>query len=326
MHLNANNIFSVQSPAAFSSLCLDVFYYQALACKPYKTYLQHLGVNPRDIKTAEEIPFLPIRFFKEQKVYASNKPEELIFTSSSTTGMGESKHFVSDAGIYKESFRKGFKQFYGEPSNYTILALLPSYLERSSSSLTYMVEDLIRQSGQPDSGFFLHNHSELFDILCRLKEAQKPCLLFGVSFGLLDFIESFPISFPELIVMETGGMKGRRKEMIREELHGLLCKGFGVESIHSEYGMTECLSQAYSKGNGIYHCPPWMRILTRDIYDPFSYVKHGATGGVNVIDLANLYSCSFIETQDLGRVYENGTFEILGRFDSSDVRGCNLLV
>lgn len=326
MTADTANIFSIQSQTDFEPICLDIFRYQAEKCAAYQTYINSLGINPQEVRTIGDIPFLPIRFFKERKVYASDKPEEIVFTSSSTTGAGESRHFVSDVGMYEESFGKGFQYFYGEPSSYTILALLPSYLERNGSSLIYMAEALIKQSDKPGSGFFLHNHRELFDTLIRLKEAGQPCLLIGVSFGLLDFVERFPISFPELTVMETGGMKGRRKEMVREELHGLLCKGFGVESIHSEYGMTECLSQAYSKGNGLYCCPPWMKVFTRDIYDPFSQVKYGETGGINIIDLANIYSCSFIETQDLGKVYEDGSFEILGRFDNSDIRGCNLMV
>lgn len=324
--LNPTNIFSIQTPTDFESVCLDVFRYQAEYCEPYKTYLRNLGINAQEVTAINQIPFLPIHFFKERKVYASDKPEEMIFTSSSTTGTGESRHFISDIGIYEQSFRQGFQHFYGLPNSYTILALLPSYLDRNGSSLIYMVEDLIKQSDKPSSGFFLHNHKELFSSLSCLKGKGGVCLLIGVSFALLDFVEHYPIDFPELIVMETGGMKGRRKEMVREELHSLLCKGFGVENIHSEYGMTECLSQAYSKGKGLYHCPPWMKVLTRDIYDPFSQVKSGETGGVNIIDLANIYSCSFIETQDLGKVYENGTFEILGRFDSSDIRGCNLMV
>ena len=324
--LASTNIFSIQSEENFEAACLAIFRYQAEYCEPYKIYLNNLGVNPQQIKTINEIPFLPIRFFKERKVYASTKPEEVIFTSSSTTGTGESKHFIAEVDIYEQSFGKGFQHFYGFPSDYTILALLPSYLERNGSSLIYMVEELILQSNKPDSGFFLHNHSELFDKLCYLKKEKKPCLLIGVSYALLDFVEHYPISFPELIVMETGGMKGRRKEMVRQELHNMLCKGFGVETIHSEYGMTECLSQAYSKGRGIYNCPPWMKVLARDIYDPFGLVKYGETGGVNIIDLANVYSCSFIETQDLGKVYEDGSFEILGRFDNSDIRGCNLMI
>ncbi|MDR0659580.1 MAG: acyltransferase [Prevotellaceae bacterium] len=326
MILSSSNIFAIQSKVAFETVCLDIFRYQAERCEFYRAYLKNLGVNPLEIKAIENIPFLPIRFFKERKVYSAAKPEEVTFTSSSTTGTGESKHFVSDISIYEESFRRGFQQFYGEPNRHTILALLPSYLERNGSSLIYMVEDLIKQSGKSDSGFFLYNHGELFDRLNRLKKAGESCVLIGVSFALLDFAEHYPINFPELIVMETGGMKGHRKEMVREELHGVLCKGFGVENIHSEYGMTECLSQAYSKGRGLYRCPPWMKVMVRDIYAPFNYVQYGVTGGVNIIDLANIYSCSFIETQDLGKANEDGFFEILGRFDNSDIRGCNLMV
>lgn len=324
--IDISNIFSIKNQAELDAACLMVFQYQAKRCEPYRTYIKNLGIAAQDIKSADQIPFLPIRFFKERKVYTLDKPEEVVFTSSSTTGTGESQHFVADVSIYEESFRKGFQYFYGHPSGYTILALLPSYLERNGSSLIYMVEDLIKQSGKPDSGFFLHNHSQLFETLSHLKEKNEPCLLIGVSFALLDFIELHSTNFPELVVMETGGMKGRRKEMIREELHNTLCKGFGVERIHSEYGMTECLSQAYSKSEGVYRCPPWMKVLTRDIYDPFARVKHGVTGGINIIDLANIYSCSFIETQDLGKVYEDGSFEILGRFDNSDIRGCSLMV
>jgi hypothetical protein len=216
--------------------------------------------------------------------------------------------------------------FYSDIKDYTVLALLPSYLEREGSSLIYMVDDLIKQSDNPDSGFFLYNHDELYQQLIKQQEAQKPTLLIGVTFGLLDFIEQYNIHFPELIVMETGGMKGRRKEMIREELHQVLCKGFGVSTIHSEYGMTELLSQAYSKGEGIFDCPPWMQIIIRDTNDPITTLSNGKTGGINVIDLANINSCSFIATQDLGKTYADGSFEVLGRFDQSDIRGCNLLI
>ena len=255
-----------------------------------------------------------------------NKRVEITFTSSGTTGMITSSHYISDVSWYTESFRKAFQLFYGDIQNYTLLALLPSYLEREGSSLIYMTDDLIRQSCNPDSGFFLYNHDELYQLLKKQQQMQKPTLLIGVTFALLDFIENYNLNFPELIVMETGGMKGRRKEMIREELHAQLCKGFGVGAIHSEYGMTELLSQAYSKGKGIFNCPPWMKIITRDTNDPMSRLGHDKTGGINVIDLANSNSCSFIATQDLGRVYADSSFEVLGRFDNSDIRGCNLLV
>jgi len=240
--------------------------------------------------------------------------------------MINSKHLVTDVSWYEESFRRAFGLFYGDIKSYCVLALLPSYLEREGSSLIYMAEDLVKSSENPDSGFYLYNHEELFQQLKKHQQAGKPTLLIGVTFALLDFIEHYQLDFPELIVMETGGMKGRRKEMIREELHQTLCKGFGVKSIHSEYGMTELLSQAYSKGDGIFNCPPWMKIITRDTNDPMTELAVNQTGGINIIDLANINSCSFIATQDLGRTYGDGSFEVLGRFDNSDIRGCNLLI
>ena len=237
-----------------------------------------------------------------------------------------SSHYVTDKSWYEDSFRNAFRLFYGDIESYTVLALLPSYLEREGSSLIYMADDLIKQSNHPDSGFFLYNHDELAAQIKKQQQLQKPTLLIGVTFALLDFIEKYHFDFPQLIVMETGGMKGRRKEMIREELHNNLCQGFGVNAIHSEYGMTELLSQAYSKGEGIFNCPSWMRIITRDTNDPLTIINNQTVGGINVIDLANINSCSFIATQDLGRVYANGSFEVLGRFDNADIRGCNLLV
>jgi hypothetical protein len=240
--------------------------------------------------------------------------------------MVTSSHHVTDKTWYEDSFRNAFGLFYGDIKDYTVLALLPSYLEREGSSLIYMVDDLIKQSNNPDSGFFLYNHDELYQQLKKQQDTKKPTLLIGVTFGLLDFIDTYKVNFPQLIVMETGGMKGRRKEMIREELHEVLCKGFGVTTIHSEYGMTELLSQAYSKGEGIFDCPPWMKIIIRDTNDPISTLSNGKTGGINVIDLANINSCSFIATQDLGKTHADGSFEVLGRFDQSDIRGCNLLI
>jgi hypothetical protein len=237
-----------------------------------------------------------------------------------------SSHYVTDVTWYTESFRKAFTLFYGDVKDYTVLALLPSYLEREGSSLIYMATDLIKESAKLDSGFYLYNHEELYGQLKKQRKEEKPTLLIGVTFALLDFTEKYNLNFPELIVMETGGMKGRRKEMIREELHGLLCKGFGTENIHSEYGMTELLSQAYSKGKGIFNCPPWMKIMIRDPNDPLSNLGNEKTGGINIIDLANINSCSFIATQDLGKIYADNSFEILGRFDNSDIRGCNLLI
>ncbi|MDB5112890.1 MAG: Acyl-protein synthetase, LuxE [Mucilaginibacter sp.] len=307
-------------------VALQIFQYQAQHCTVYKEFIAGLKINPANVKTIEQIPFLPIEFFKTHSVVSTNDPVQVTFTSSGTTGITTSSHFVTDVSWYEESFRQAFQLFYGDIKNYTILALLPSYLEREGSSLIYMANDLIKQSQNPDSGFFLYNHDELEKQLKKQQQAKKSTLLIGVTFALLDFIEQHPINFPELIVMETGGMKGRRKEMIREELHDTLYKGFGVDAIHSEYGMTELLSQAYSKGNGIFNCPPWMRIITRDTNDPMSILPGDKAGGINVIDLANINSCSFIATQDLGKVYPDGSFEVLGRFDNADIRGCNLLI
>jgi phenylacetate-coenzyme A ligase PaaK-like adenylate-forming protein len=319
-------IFSINHNEQFNMVALQIFQHQAQHCTVYKEFIAGLKINPANVKTIEQIPFLPIEFFKTHSVVSTNDPVQVTFTSSGTTGITTSSHFVTDVSWYEESFRQAFQLFYGDIKNYTILALLPSYLEREGSSLIYMANDLIKQSQNPDSGFFLYNHDELEKQLKKQQQAKKSTLLIGVTFALLDFIEQHPINFPELIVMETGGMKGRRKEMIREELHDSLYKGFGVDAIHSEYGMTELLSQAYSKGNGIFNCPPWMRIITRDTNDPMSILPSDKAGGINVIDLANINSCSFIATQDLGKVYPDGSFEVLGRFDNADIRGCNLLI
>ena len=292
----------------------------------YRTYLSHLGVNPLEIKTVEKIPFLPIRFFRDHTVAVTKGPFETVFTSSGTTGTTPSRHYVADLALYRESFRKTFSLFYGDPSRYCILALLPSYLERQGSSLVHMFDHLIRLSGHPLSGFYLHDHARLYDTLMKLKETRQKTLLFGVSFALLDFAEKYELPLMDLIVMETGGMKGRRKEMIREELHARLRASFRVPAIHSEYGMTELLSQAYSQGEGLFRTPPWMRIFIRDSYDPLSLLPTGRSGGINIIDLANIYSCAFIETQDVGRLLPGGTFTVEGRFDHSELRGCNLMV
>ena len=323
--MEKQQVFSITGEQQFIDTALQIFRRQAEDCAVYRDFIKGLKINPAEVSAVEQIPFLPIEFFKSHQIVTSTKPAEIIFTSSGTTGITTSNHHVTDVSWYIQSFRNAFELFYGNVKTYTIVALLPSYLEREGSSLVYMTDDLIRQSGNPDSGFFLYNHQELYHLLKKQQQTKKPALLIGVTFALLDFIEQCPINFPELIVMETGGMKGRRKEMIREELHGQLCSGFGVSSIHSEYGMTELLSQAYSKGNGIFNCPPWMKITTRDPNDPLTLL-YNRTGGINVIDLANINSCSFIATQDLGKVYEDGTFEVLGRFDNSDIRGCNLLV
>ncbi|MCD8740306.1 acyl transferase [Mucilaginibacter roseus] len=319
-------VFSISNAVDFNRTAIEVFRYQAEYNIVYKEFLSGLNVDSSTVNDVRNIPFMPVEFFKSQAVVTSHDDIELTFTSSGTTGMITSRHHVTDVSWYVDSFRKAFSLFYGDIKDYTVLALLPSYLEREGSSLIYMADDLIRQSNNPDSGFYLYNHADLYHQLKRLQELKKPTLLLGVTFALLNFIELYQVNFPELIVMETGGMKGRRKEMIRDELHATLCRGFGVSSIHSEYGMTELLSQAYSKGEGIFNCPPWMRIIARDPNDPLSLMETGKTGGINIIDLANINSCSFIATQDLGKVYADGSFEILGRFDNSDIRGCNLLI
>ena len=319
-------IFSISNQDEFNTAALRVFNYQARNCLVYKEFVKALNITPSQVGSINDIPFLPVEFFKSQAVVTSHDDIEATFTSSGTTGAITSRHHVTDISWYVQSYSKAFNHFYGDVKNYTVLALLPSYLEREGSSLIYMAADLIKQSGNADSGFYLYNHADLYHKLLVLQKQKKPTLLLGVTFALLNFAELYQLSFPELIVMETGGMKGRRREMIREELHQVLCGGFGVETIHSEYGMTELLSQAYSKGNGIFNCPPWMKVVTRDTNDPLALLNSEKTGGVNIIDLANINSCSFIATHDLGRVYNNGSFEILGRFDNADIRGCNLLI
>jgi phenylacetate-coenzyme A ligase PaaK-like adenylate-forming protein len=319
-------VFSISTKEQFNETALQVFNYQAKHNPVYSQFIEGLNIDPLSITSYRNIPFLPIEFFKSHTILSTDEPVEVTFTSSGTTGVITSRHHVTDTSWYEDSFRKAFGLFYGDIRDYTVLALLPSYLEREGSSLIYMVDDLIKQSNNPDSGFFLYNHDELFHQLKKQRDAGKPTLLIGVTFGLLDFIENYKINFPELVVMETGGMKGRRKEMIREELHDILGKGFGVNHIHSEYGMTELLSQAYSKGDGIFDCPPWMKIIIRDTNDPLSTLQTVKTGGISFIDLANINSCAFIATQDLGRIYADGSFEVLGRFDQSDIRGCNLLI
>ena len=310
----------------FNKITLDIFRFQAANNLVYKTFLNHLKVDVNAIERIEEIPFLPIQFFKSHKIISSKSPIEQTFLSSGTTGMTQSKHYVTDVAIYEESFTKAFQYFYGSIENYTVLALLPSYLERTGSSLIYMVNNFIEKSNNPKSGFYLDNLDELAKNLEELDRKGSKILLIGVSFALLDLLDTYKFNLKNTIIMETGGMKGKRKELIREELHNILCNGFGVSEIHSEYGMTELLSQAYSKGNGVFECPPWMKILARDAEDALTILPEGKSGGINVIDLANINSCSFIATQDLGKTYKNGTFEVLGRFDNYDIRGCNLLV
>lgn len=324
--MEKQQVFSITNNQQFNETCLQIFRYQAKNCTIYRKFIEGLKIDPVNVQSINEIPFLPVEFFKSQRIISNNEAAEITFTSSGTTGITTSSHYVTDVSWYTESFRRAFTLFYGDIKNYTVLALLPSYLERGGSSLVYMVADLVKTSANPDSGFYLYNHNELYQQLKKKQSEQKPTLLIGVTFALLDFTEQYNLNFPGLVVMETGGMKGRRKEMIREEVHELLSNGFGVEIVHSEYGMTELLSQAYSKGKGIFNCPPWMKIIIRDANDPMSVLTDEKTGGINVIDLANFNSCSFIATQDLGKVYADSSFEVLGRFDNSDIRGCNLLI
>lgn len=320
------DIFSISSNKQFEKIALKVFRFQYDNNVVYRKFCQYLNVEKHDVKSLQQIPFLPIQFFKSHDVLSSEEKIQETFTSSGTTGMTTSRHLITDVTLYEESYRKAFSEFYGNIENYAVLALLPSYLDREGSSLIYMVDDLIKLSNHPESGFYLNNYDELIQKLLELDNAGENIILIGVTYALLDLIEKQNFQLKNVIIMETGGMKGRRKEMIREELHDLLCKGFGVDAIHSEYGMTELLSQAYSLGHGVFECPNWMQILIRDTEDALSYIENGKTGGINVIDLANINSCSFIATQDLGKKKPNNSFEVLGRFDNSDIRGCNLMV
>ena len=320
------DIFSISSKKEFEKITLKVFRHQYENNKVYQAFCNHLGKTPSNVKQINAIPFLPIQFFKSETIVSNSNQVQAIFTSSGTTSAITSQHFVTDISIYENSYNITFAQFYGNIQEYCVLALLPSYLERDGSSLIYMVNDLIAKSNHKDSGFYLNNLEQLANKIIELENKGQNVLLIGVTYALLDLIEYKKFNLKNTIIMETGGMKGKRKEIIREELHQTLCEGFGVNTIHSEYGMTELLSQAYSLGNGIFECPLWMNILIRDMEDALQYVENGKTGGINVIDLANINSCSFIATQDLGKKHQNMTFEVLGRFDNSDIRGCNLMV
>ena len=323
---NWTDFFEIQTEEDFNLHCLETYQFQLQHCQVYRDYVTLLGRRKNDVQHYSEIPFMPIEFFKTQQILTAGMQPQIVFSSSGTTGMVTSKHFVADVTIYERTFRNIFETFYGPLHDIAILALLPSYLERTGSSLIYMIDDLMKQSKQAESNYFLYNHQELYQTLLQLKNKGTKTILFGVTYALLDFIEKYSFEFPNLIIMETGGMKGKRKEMVKEEIHQLLEDAFAVSGIHSEYGMTELLSQGYSSGKGIFRLPKWMNILIRDTNDPLSLISSNKTGGINVIDLANRYSCSFIATQDLGRVHQDGSFEILGRFDQSDIRGCNLLV
>ena len=321
-----NAVFNIQNQSDFKTCALQVFRHQFKNNAVYRSFCDLLYIHSSDVKEVEEIPFLPIQFFKSHAVLSSTQAVKETFTSSGTTGSSVSKHMVTDLSWYTKSYTKGFEYFYGPIEEYTVLGLLPNYLERDGSSLIYMVDDFIKKSNKPASGFYLNNLTELSKTLIALDKKGEKVLLIGVTFALLDLIERQQFKLQNTIIMETGGMKGRRKEIIRNELHEILCAGFGVSKIHSEYGMTELLSQGYSSGDGVFDCPPWMKILARDTEDALTMVGTNKTGGLNVIDLANYNSCSFIATQDLGKVDNNGSFEVLGRFDHSDIRGCNLMV
>ena len=319
-----DKIFNIKSEEDFKKICFEIFKYQVDYNPIYSSYCEIIlkGKNPNKIT---DIPFLPISFFKEEQIICQGQKIEEIFLSSGTTG-NQSKHLVSDLSIYKKSFRKSFELFYGDITDYCILSLLPNYREREGSSLIYMVDDLIKNSKHPESGFYLNDYKKLTQTLIELENKNQKTILFGVSYALLDLAEQFPQKLNNTIIIETGGTKGNRKEVLKEELHESLKSCFKTKTIHSEYGMTELLSQSYSKGNGIFKSPPWKKVLIRDINDPLSFVDKNITGGINIIDLSNIYSCPFIATQDLGKKYNDDSFSIIGRYDNSDVRGCNLLV
>ena len=326
MHnFSIDEIFSINNLDQFNDIAIRIFNHQAENNPVYKEYLFHLGTKVSAIKSIEEIPFLPIEFFKTHRVITGTNHPVKTFFSSGTTGT-KSNHHITDISIYEKSFLTTFEQHYGELSNFCILALLPTYLENESSSLVYMVNRLIKESGHPESGFYLENIEELAFKLKSLEQTNTKIILIGVSYALIDLAEKFPINLTNTIIMETGGMKGKHKELTKKELQNFLSSKFGVKTIHSEYGMTELLSQAYSSGKGKFFTPPWMKIIIRDTYDPFTILEDGKSGGINIIDLANINSCSFIETKDIGKINPDGSFEVLGRFDYSDIRGCNLLV
>ncbi len=319
-------IFRIDSPEEFNRIAMEIFHYQSVKCEPYRQYIELLGIDISSVSDIMKIPFMPVQFFKSHKIYCVPEEPQKQFTSSATTGMVPSVHYVADLSIYQESFTKSFSMAYGDPSEYAILALLPSYLEREGSSLIYMADSLIRQSGNIHSGYYLYNHDDLYYMLENLRDKGQKTMLLGVSFALLDYVEKYTSVFPSLIVIETGGMKGRGTEMPREVIHDKLRKGFGVEHIHSEYGMAELLSQAYSKGDGLFSAPPWMQVFIRDLNNPFRFVEDDKLGGINIIDLANAGSCSFIETQDMGIKTAGNLFRIPGRIKGSELRGCNLLL
>jgi hypothetical protein len=319
-----NRIFLIKKND-FDETALEIFRMQSENNPVYKKYIEELKADRSQINSLTKIPFLPVNFFKTQKIKTTSFEENIFFESSGTTETVNSRHFVKDTSLYKKSFVEAFKRSYGEPEQWCIIGLLPSYLERKNSSLVFMVDELIKMSGHPKSNFYLHDFEKLSSELKLLENAKQKTLLIGVTYALIDFAEKYPMSLSNTVVMETGGMKGKRKEITRKEVHDFLKKQFGLSSIHSEYGMTELLSQAYSKNNGVFECPQWMKVLVRNEDDPFD-ISFSGSGIINIVDLANIYSCSFIATDDAGKIFENGNFEISGRTDGSDLRGCNLLV
>ncbi|MEO8771294.1 MAG: acyl transferase [Ferruginibacter sp.] len=326
-----NQIFNFNDDD-FEKWAIQIFHFQYTNNEIYRQYCQAIKILPEKVGSLDKIPFLPIQFFKTKKIMSGDFDPAVIFESSGTTGSINSKHHVKDKYLYEESFLKAFKLFYGNVAGLSIIGLLPSYLERQHSSLVYMVNELINQSNHPSSGFYLYDTEKLYHTLLANEKNKQPTLLIGVTYALLDFAEKYSIKLQYTTIMETGGMKGRREELTRAEVHTQLKQHFELAEIHSEYGMTELLSQAYSKGNGIFNCPPWMKIVLRAEDDPFDIRLTNniqgkfASGAVNIIDLANLYSCSFIATDDAGKLYKDGRFEIIGRLDNSDVRGCGLMI
>lgn len=324
MNSFVEEIFNIHSEQEFVKICLQIYELQMDNNPIYSAYSQIIlkGEIPKKL---EEIPFLPIEFFKTEQIICVTQKIEEIFLSSGTTG-NQSKHLVSDLSIYENSFQNAFQLFYGDITDYCILSLLPNYREREGSSLIYMVDDLIKRSKHPKSGFYLNNYKEVSETILKLEKNGQKTLLIGVSYALLDLAKDYPMKLENTIIMETGGTKGKRKELLKEELHKILKEAFSLDSIHSEYGMTELLSQSYSEGDNIFKTPPWKKVLIRDVNDPLTILGKNRSGGINIIDLANIYSCPFIATQDLGRLHKDESFSVLGRFDNSDVRGCNLLV
>ncbi len=320
------NIFSVTTGEEFSHLAMDIFFYQARQNSIYRSYINNLGKSPDMIKEPGEIPFLPASFFKTHQVKSGCFQSDAVFNTSGTTGNQPGRHYIRSLTLYEESLRKGFEYFYGDITDYCVIALIPESSGSLNSSLFYMATKLIKWSGNRLSGFYRDSMNRIADTIQRLKGKKEKALIFGVSYAILDYAEKFSCPSENLIVIETGGMKGRRKELTREDLHNKIGEKLKIDNVHSEYGMTELMSQAYSKNGGRFYSPPWMRIVIRDMYDPFEYLPAGKSGAINIIDLANIDSCSFIETSDLGKTNDDGTFEVLGRFDHSDLRGCSLLM